>query len=83
MPMNDGDEASAEISDAQPSDARWLWCGFCQQPVRISRHTRGRLCLYCTGCGRSFEWWGEPPGGETNGLPPFLADCLTETEDAL
>lgn len=68
----------------QDEDARWLWCGPCRQPVTLARGSRYRVRLYCTNCGRSFEWQSEPPGGEENGLPPFLGvEKLTDGTDCV
>jgi len=70
------------IIDSLPSstdDDRWLWCGPCSAelgepvPVEFIRRDARRLVIRCPRCGRMLRYHTQPPGGERDGLPPFLA----------
>jgi hypothetical protein len=51
---------------------RWLWCGHCHRPVKVLINRRS-ITLRCEGCEREMVYEASPPGGDKDGLPPFLA----------
>jgi len=56
-------------------NGRWMWCGECQEPLLVSVTNAG-IVIECPTCNRRFEHQAQPPGGEVDGLPPFLGERI-------
>ena len=49
-------------------------CIWCNIQVDLVRYDSRRCVIRCPGCGYEFRHNAQPPGGEVDGLPPFVAE---------